>query len=90
MRTNNENRQRRRAFVLAFFGIVGLVVLFWLKPEKDKWFQQSGVVWNTEYNIKYWGNADLSDSILAVFRRVELSVSPFNKESLVTALNENG
>lgn len=89
MRTNNENRQRRRAFVLAFFGIVGLVVLFWLKPEKDKWFQQSGVVWNTEYNIKYWGNADLSDSILAVFRRVELSVSPFNKESLVTALNEN-
>lgn len=89
MRTNNENRQRRRAFVLAFFGIVGLIVLFWLKPEKDKWFQQSGVVWNTEYNIKYWGNADLSDSILAVFRRVELSVSPFNKESLVTALNEN-
>lgn len=89
MNANNENRQRRRAFILAFLGIVGLVVLFWLKPEKNKWFQQSGVVWNTEYNIKYWGNADLSDSILTVFRRVELSVSPFNKESLVTALNEN-
>lgn len=47
------------------------------------------MTWNTEYNIKYCHHTNLSDSIISVLREVELSVSPFNKKSRITAINEN-
>lgn len=46
-----------------------------------------GGVWNTTYNITYKSSADLSDSILAVMREVELSLSPFCDSSLVSRIN---
>ena len=49
----------------------------------------SGITWNTEYNIKYCHHTNLFDSIISVLRKVELSVSPFNKKSRITAINEN-
>lgn len=80
---------KRRAFLLAAFGVVGIVIVFCFKPSKQEWMQVNGVVWNTEYHITYCGNSSAADSIDDVFRRVELSVSPFNKASLITAINEN-
>lgn len=82
-------RRRNRAFILAFLGLVGLVLVFVLKPERMVWNGAEGIVWNTEYHIKYYSSKDLTDSILGVMRRVELSVSPFNKKSRITAVNDN-
>lgn len=46
-----------------------------------------GGVWNTTYNITYRADRDLSDSVLAVMRHVELSLSPFCDSSLITRIN---
>ena len=47
----------------------------------------SGAVWGTTYHITYRSAADLSDSVLAEMRRVELSLSAFDNGSLLTAVN---
>lgn len=85
---NDFEHNKKRAILLAALGVIGLALVFILKPSKKEWHKPTGIVWNTEYHITYLSDKDLSDSIDATFRRVELSVSPFNKASLVTAINE--
>lgn len=46
-----------------------------------------GGVWNTTYNISYCADRDLQDSVIAVMRRVELSLSPFCDSSLISRIN---
>lgn len=84
-----DNKKRNRAILLALLGVVGLVIVFVVKPSSKQWYKLSGVVWNTEYHITYYGTSDMTDSLNNVLRTVELSVSPFNKASRVTAINEN-
>ncbi len=86
---NTFEHNKKRAIILACLGIIGIILIFCFKPSRKEWIKQSGVVWNTEYHITYMSAKDLADSIDATFRRVELSVSPFNKASLVTAINDN-
>jgi len=87
---NDFKHSRERAVWLALAGVAGLVLVFIVRPgNRLTTFKKSGIVWNTEYNITYSADRLLDDSIAAVFRKVELSVSPFNKASLVTAVNEN-
>lgn len=47
----------------------------------------SGAIWATTYNITYSSPVDLSDSIVAVMRRVEKSLSPFDSASLISRVN---
>jgi len=48
-----------------------------------------GMVWNTEYHITYQSDMELSDSIIAELKRVEMSVSAFNPNSIVSKVNRN-
>ncbi len=84
-----DDKKKYRALLLAGLGVVGLVLVFVLQPERGKWWRHSGVVWATEYHIQYYGDRDYSDSILEVFRRVEMSVSAFAHESTVSKINDN-
>ncbi len=85
----SNNQKRTKAIILAIIGIIGIIVVFTIKPERKRWINNSGITWNTEYNIKYCHHTNLSDSIISVLREMELSVSPFNKKSRITAINEN-
>ncbi len=38
-----------------------------------------GVMWNTVYHVTYEADRDLHDSIVAEMKRVERSLSPFDK-----------
>lgn len=51
------------------------------------WHYASGSTWGTVYHIKYRSGRDLSDSITAVMRAVDMSLSPFEKASVVSAVN---
>ncbi len=53
----------------------------------DRWQISEGSVWNTTFTIKYRSDRDLSDSIAAVMREVELSLSPFNPGSRISKIN---
>ncbi len=46
-----------------------------------------GGVWNTTYNICYDSKTDLRDSVIAIFREIENSLSPFNDSSLISRIN---
>jgi len=46
-----------------------------------------GVMWNTMYHVTYDADRDLHDSIVAVMKQVERSLSPFDKGSLISAIN---
>ena len=46
-------------------------------------------VWNTTYTIKYRGDASLADSVQVIMKQVEMSLSPFNEESVISLVNRN-
>lgn len=46
-----------------------------------------GGVWNTTYHITYRADRDLHDSVVAVMKSVEMSLSPFADGSLISRIN---
>lgn len=70
------------------FLIILLPLLFWGCEKSPSWQYASGNTWGTVYHIKYLAAHDLSDSITAVMRAVDMSLSPFEKESVVSAVND--
>lgn len=85
-----DKKERNRALVLAFIGAIGIILVFTVRGSKKvERFECGGVAWATTFNIVYYSDADLSDSIQNLFRDIELSVSPFNKKSIITAINSN-
>ena len=53
-----------------------------------RFFSHEGVVWTTDYHITYEAGRDLGDSIQLILGNLDMSVSPYNKASLISALNE--
>ena len=53
------------------------------------WRQMEGVTWNTTYHIVYHSDRDLSDSVRQVMRDIETSLSPFDPNSNLSAINSN-
>lgn len=67
---------------------VGLTIVFCTR-ERKRHFTHEGVVWTTEYHITYEAAHDLGDSIQLILNNLDMSVSAYNRASLLTALNEN-
>lgn len=57
--------------------------------ERNNYRYEEGIAWNTAYHITYESERDLSDSILLVLDEINNSLSPFNKESVVSKINDN-
>ena len=72
-----------------YLSIVFSVILLFPSCGSKVYSTCEGSVWNTLYHITYCGDADFSDSIRSVLRKVEMSVSAFNKESVVSKINRN-
>ncbi|MBD5297510.1 MAG: FAD:protein FMN transferase [Bacteroides sp.] len=49
----------------------------------------SGSVWSTTYSIVYISPWNLDDSIIAVMKQVEMSLSPFADSSLISRINRS-
>ena len=49
----------------------------------------SDFIFGTTYHVTYQCDSDLTQSIKAELLKVDASLSPFNKESVITAVNEN-
>lgn len=79
---------RRYIFVL-IATLIAVVCFFVFRPKPVKTFTLSGVVWTTDYHITYQGREDLNDSVQAIFNEVDASASVYNKQSLITAINDN-
>ena len=75
--------------ILLAIMVVAIVVMTSCREQDKKYFVNSGVVWTTEYHIKYESQSDLNDSIQQLFTELDKSVSVYNKKSRITDINNN-
>ena len=78
-----------KQYVAILVALAVAVTAMFCKRERNRFFSHEGVVWTTEYHITYEASRDLNDSIQLILNNLDMSVSPYNKASLITALNEN-
>ena len=68
--------------------IVGTVLI--IRQQQSVPYQKnSGMVFGTVYNLTYQCDSDLNESIKAELQKVDNSLSPFNEQSIITAINQN-
>ena len=68
--------------------IVGTVVI--IRHQSSIPYQHnSGMVFGTTYNITYKCDSNLNNSIIRELEKVDEALSPFNKKSVITAVNNN-
>ena len=69
-----------------------VIAAIWLLTsckEKKQYFEESGTVFHTLYQIKYESSRPLTDSIQAELQRFNLSLNPFNPNSIIAKVNRN-
>ena len=68
--------------------MVGTVVI--IRHQSSIPYQHnSGMVFGTTYNITYQCDSNLHNSIIRELEKVDEALSPFNKKSVITAVNNN-
>lgn len=78
----------KRYIAIIFFLIIFFAGLY-LWREQKQFYSSSGVVWTTDYHITYESSKLLDDSIQAVLSQVDNSASKYNKNSLLSKINDN-
>ena len=73
------------AFLL--FLIVGSIII--ISENRPTYRTQQGKIFGTLYTVTYEHNADLQPQIVAAMQAVDNSLSPFNKQSIITHVNNN-
>ena len=83
----------KRHTIGALLGVGLAALLSWgIKDEeqpKKEYFHNEGKVFGTYYNIRYEAESDLQDSITAALQAFDNSLSLFNPNSTLSAINEN-
>lgn len=67
--------------------IIGIAAAVLLSSCASRWQSSEGAVWGTTFHITYKSPVDLGDSIIAVMRQVEQSLSPFSPNSVISRIN---
>ena len=68
----------------------GLWILMFTACTKQKqYFEESGSVFHTIYHIKYEGSEILTEKIDAEFQKFNVSLNPFNPNSIISKVNRN-
>ena len=68
------------------FLIIGTIYIL---GNQKPYITNSGKIFGTFYNITYSSDIDLSKEIKSTLMQVDNSLSPFNKKSIITAINKN-
>lgn len=68
------------------FLIIGSIYVISKEPP---YRQNRGTIFGTYYSITYKHDKDLKQDIETTLQKVDSSLSPFNKQSVITAINEN-
>ena len=74
---------------LILLAAIAVMAMVSCKQQKKQYVLNQGVVWTTEYHVKYEATADLNDSIQQLFNVIDESASAFNKQSRISAINDN-
>ena len=70
-------------------GIIALLIFCASCTKKEQYYVEKGSVFHTVYSIKYQAPKPLSDKIDAELRAFDLSMNPFNPNSVISKVNRN-
>ncbi|MDE6395593.1 MAG: FAD:protein FMN transferase, partial [Duncaniella sp.] len=76
----------KKAYIYNIYTLLAVAFLTACTPPA-RYRTAEGAVWNTTYHVTYRSSCDLHDSIIAVMKQVEQSLSPFAESSLISAVN---
>lgn len=77
----------KKLFVVLLVSLAAMISVCCNSPAT--YHRLEGSVWNTLYHIVYRSSDDLDDSVRAIFRQVEISLSPFVDSSAISLINRN-
>jgi len=72
-----------------YLSIISIFATLLTSCVTEPYIKDSGMIFGTTYAITYQHNEDLKSDIEAVMQQVDNSLSPFNKSSVITAINNN-
>ena len=64
------------------------ILIFTACTKQKQYFEESGSVFHTIYHIKYEGSELLTEKIDAEFQKFNLSLNPFNPNSIISKVNQ--
>lgn len=70
------------------FLIIGTILII-RHQHQIPYQHDSGFIFGTVYNITYQNDSDINQKIVEELQKVDNSLSPFNKNSIITAINNN-
>ena len=73
--------------IFLLFLIVGTIYI--IRNNQKPYINNRGEVFGTYYNITYQSKTELHQEIKNVLEKVNASLSPFNRNSIITAINNN-
>lgn len=83
-------QKRRLLWQLPFLAFLIIGTLFVVRQQRNMPYQRcSDFVFGTTFNVTYQSDSDMTYSIKDALRKVDYSLSPFNKKSVITAINDN-
>ena len=71
------------------FLIISTVVIQRQEQDNTKYQQDEGFIFGTVYHITYQSDTNLKKEIEAELKKVDQSLSPFNKTSIISKVNRN-
>ena len=74
---------------ISFFLILCCSFLFTACQPKEQYYEESGTVFHTLYHIKYEAPKLLIEQIDAELQKFNLSLNPFNPNSIIAKINNN-
>ena len=80
---------KKSRYLAILLALVIAIVMMFVSRDRKRFFSHEGVVWTTEYHITYEASRDLNDSIQLILGNLDMSVSAYNRASLISAINEN-
>ena len=86
----DEKQKKKLMWQLPFLAVLIVGTVLIIRQQHVMPYQHNeGMVFGTFYKITYQCDSDIHVSITRELQRVDRSLSPFNKESVITAVNEN-
>jgi thiamine biosynthesis lipoprotein len=90
MTDNKTKKPKRLALKILFLIVLAVASIIIIARQKNTPYQRNtGFIFGTIYNVSYQSSHDLQPEIEAELKRVDASLSPFNKQSIITAVNNN-
>ena len=86
----DEKQKKRLLWQVPFLTLLIIGTVLIIRQQHNMPYQRySDFVFGTTFTVTYQCDLDMSQSIKAELMKVDYSLSPFNKESVITAINNN-